>query len=522
LSPYHLFFIIYNHSGFWQVFAEDFMPEGKHILMYIIMVAPECTPVVKVGGLGDVIQGLSRELEIRGNAVEIILPKYDCMRYDRIHDLQVAHKDLWVPWYSGEVYCDVWSGFVLGKKCFFIDAHSHDLFFNRGVVYGHGDDVMRFAFFCKAALEFMLQSGKHPEIIHCHDWQTALVPVLLYDIYQDRGMTETRVCLTIHNFKHQGPAGLELLTATNLNRPDYYFSYDRLRDNLDPFCLNLLKGGIAYSNFITTVSGKHAWEARFTDQGFGLQQTLYLHQSKFGGILNGIDYDLWNPERDLLIPHRYGIGTIDNKIYNKSALRQRFLLQEADKPVVAFIGRLDEQKGLPLVEHALYYCLKNNTQFVLLGSSPLPEINDYWCGLKQSSEDNPDCHLEIGFDDSLAHLIYAGADLLIMPSLFEPCGLAQMIAMRYGTVPVVRSVGGLSDTVYDLYDSDKPLEERNGFVFHTSDAAGIESALKRAITLWHEDSKQFYDLMKNGMKKDLSWKDPAKDYLNIYNHIRTV
>ena len=184
--------------------------------MFVAMVASECAPVAQAGGLGEVVFGLSRELELRGNTVEIVLPKYDCMRYDRIYGLTVAYDDLWVPWFSGAIHCSVWFGFVEGRKCFFIEPHSQDRFFERGHMYGSADDVFRFAFLSKAALEFMLRSNKRPDVIHCHDWQTALVPVLLYEMYRDLGMGDQRVCYTVHNFGHQGIAGEAVLWATGL------------------------------------------------------------------------------------------------------------------------------------------------------------------------------------------------------------------------------------------------------------------------------------------------------------------
>ena len=196
--------------------------------MFVVMVASECAPVAQAGGLGEVVYGLSRELEKRGHAVDIILPKYDCMRYDQIYGLSVAYHDLWVPWYSGFVHCTVWFGFVHGRRCFFIDPHSQDEFFDRGQLYGFHDDATRFAFFSKAALEFMLRTDRRPDAIHCHDWQTALVPVLLFEIYQHIGMHDQRVCFTIHNFAHQGRAGEHILWATGLNRPAYFFDDKRL------------------------------------------------------------------------------------------------------------------------------------------------------------------------------------------------------------------------------------------------------------------------------------------------------
>lgn len=488
--------------------------------MFIVQITPELAPVAKVGGLADVVFGLSNELEIRGNHVEIILPKYDCLRYDHIWGLCETYKDLWVPWYGGAIHCTVYFGFVHGRKCFFIEPHSSDNFFNRGCIYGFNDDVMRFAFFTRAAMEFLWKSGKNPEVIHCHDWQTALVPVFLFEIYKFLGMTRPRVCFTIHNFKHQGVTGAQLLQATGLNRPEYYFHYDRLRDNFNPHALNLMKGGVVYSNFVTTVSPRHASEAKDQGQGFGLEPTLHIHHIKYGGVVNGVDYNVWNPEIDRYIPHHYGVDNIEDKYKNKKALRDRLMIADNEKPIVAFVGRLDPQKGLELIRHAIFYTLHRRGQFVLLGSSPDGQINSYFWSLKHQLNDNPDCHIEIGFNEELSHLIYAGADIMLVPSQFEPCGLTQLIAMRYGTIPVVREVGGLADTVFDKDYSYKPLHERNGYVFKNYDYSGLESALGRALSCYYDYPEHFRDLMKNAMRYDFSWKNPGQDYLNIYNHIR--
>ena len=380
-----------------------------------MMVAAECAPAAHAGGLGDVVFGLSRELELRGNSVEIVLPKYDCLRYDRIHGLTVAYDDLWVPWFGGAIHCTVWFGWVDGRKCFFIEPHSQERFFGRGHLYGSDDDVARFAFFSKAALEFMLKSGKRPEVIHCHDWETALVPVLLFEIYQALGMQDQRVCLTVHNLHHQGVTSEWVLSAVGLGEPARFFDPSRLQDDSNPWALNLLKGGIVYSNFVTTVSPHHAWEARHTDQGAGLGHTLRLHADKFGGILNGVDYDTWNPEVDRWIPRRYSAGAIKQKYVNARALRERFMLRNEKKPVVAYVGRLDHQKGVGLIHHAIFYALAHDAQFVLLGAGSDAEIAARFGHLKHHLNDDPDVHLELRFDHELAHLVYAGADLVVMP-----------------------------------------------------------------------------------------------------------
>lgn len=488
--------------------------------MYIVQIASECAPVIKAGGLGDVVYGLSRELEQRGHCVELILPKYDCMRYDNIWGLHDAYRDLWVPWYGGAIHCSVYCGWVHGRLCFFIEPHSADNYFNRGHYYGALDDHLRFAFFSKAALEFLLRANKHPDIIHCHDWQTGLLPVMLYEMYQYHGMGTERVCYTIHNFKHQGVCGPEVLWATGLNRDDYYYSPDKLRDNHND-AINCMKAGIVYANYVNTVSPHHAWEARFSDIGCGLQATLEAHNHKFGGILNGLDDEFWDPASDRFIPAHYSKSDFAGKEDNKKALRDRLSLRQADKPLVCYIGRLDQQKGVHLVHHSIYYSLHRNAQYVLLGSATERGIHNWFWHEKTHLNANPDCHLELGFNEELSHLIYAAADIIVVPSNYEPCGLTQMIGLRYGAVPVVRGVGGLVNTVFDWdYDQFHPQSERNGFVFFQTDTQGLESALDRALTLWDENRELFQELQTQGMSCDNSWNLPGDQYEGAYEFIR--
>jgi len=488
--------------------------------MFVVMIASECAPVAKVGGLGDVVFGLSRELEIRGHSVEIILPKYDCMRYDHIWGLQLCYQDLWVPWFNGHIHCSVYFGFVHGRKCFFIEPHSQDNYFNRGAYYGFHDEHMRFAFFSKAAMEFLLVSGKRPDIIHTHDWQTALISPLLYEVYCHSGMGNQRVCHTIHNFKHQGIVGENVLWFTGLGRPEHYFSREVMGDEFNPSALNLMKGAIHYANYVTTVSPQHAWETQHTDQGYGLGHSLHRFQGKYRGILNGLDYDMWNPQSDPHIPFHFTKESLDEKYKNKQALRERLLLCDDYSPIIAYVGRLDTQKGVDLIRHGIFYALSQGSQFVLLGSSPELGINQEFWQLKQHLNDNPNCHLEIGYNEELAHLIYAGADMMIVPSIFEPCGLTQMIALRYGTVPIVRAVGGLIDTVFDYDFSERPMEQRNGFLFRDANNEGLESAVSRATGLWYSPTEGFRRLMEQGMDCDYSWNQPGQDYLGVYEFIR--
>lgn len=489
--------------------------------MFIVMIASECAPAAKVGGLADVVHGLSKELAIRGHAVEIILPKYDCMRYDRIAGLTRTYSDLWVPYYNQWVHCDVYFGWVDGLKCFFIEPHSDRSFFHRGVFYGHQDDGERFAFFCRAAMEFLLKSNKHPEVIHCHDWQTALAPVLLYEIYQHLGMRHPRACFTLHNVGHQGIHGEQLLREVGLN-PAVLMTHDRLLDDYRRGAVNAMKGGIVYSNFVTTVSPRYAWEIRSSPLGMGLQRILGVHHQKFGGVLNGVDYGVWNPEVDSHIARCYGLGSLHDKYINKETLRNRLWLRQGMKPLVSFVGRLDRQKGVDLILQAVPYCLERGCQFVLLGASLQGDINTAFWNLKRRFNDHPDCHLEIGYNEELAHLIYAGSDMILVPSEYEPCGLTQLIALKYGTVPVVRNTGGLADTVFDANYAPKPYPERNGYVFNDYNWQGLESALQRAIGMWNHYPQHFRELMVNGMRCDYSWNHPGQNYLSIYNYIKAA
>ncbi|MCO5044598.1 MAG: glycogen synthase [Kiritimatiellae bacterium] len=487
--------------------------------MYIVQIASEFAGVAKVGGLADVVQGLSRELSIRGHHVEVILPKYDVMKKDRVWGMTKCYSDLWVPYHHFWVHCDVYFGFVDGVKCFFIEPHFFKNFFSRGLVYGHKDDPERFAFFSKAALEFMLKTGKHPDIIHVHDWQTGLVPVMLSETYRGFGMTHPRVCYTIHNIHHQGVTGEFVLRQIGMN-PAHFMTMERLLDPKYPNAVNIMKGGIVFSNFVTTVSPTYMNEITHTDLGHGLQGVLQYYRGKCGGVLNGLDYGEWNPEVDRFIPHKYSLGDIEGKYRNKEALRNRFWLRQEYKPIVAVVSRLDQQKGVSLIRHGIFYALANGCQFVLLGTSPEAGINNDFWSLKRQLNDNPDCHLELSFDDYLAHLIFAGADMVLVPSAFEPCGLTQLIGLKYGTVPIVRNTGGLADTVFDANYAHRPYHDRNGYVFNDFNNEGLESALRRAIGMWFHYPNYWRELMLNGMRQDHSWNHPAQDYVNIYEHIR--
>jgi starch synthase len=263
--------------------------------------------------------------------------------------------------------------------------------------------------------------------------------------------------------------------------------------------------------------------------GRGLDKTLLEYKSKFAGIINGIDYSYWNPEIDRYLPAHFSARempankkdrhTLDRKAYVKKILRERLMLAELHKPIVGCIARLVPQKGIALIKHAIKYSLEHNGQFVLLGSSPIPSINNEFHELRHLYSDDPNVHLILHHQEELAHLIYAGSDMFIVPSIFEPCGLTQMIALKYGTIPVVRKTGGLADTIFDVDYSGKKIEETNGYTFDFPDAAGIESALSRAFDCWFHDPDKWRHLVINGMHIDFSWNIPSNAYLEIYRKL---
>ncbi len=493
--------------------------------MHIVHIASELAPLAKVGGLADVVLGLSRELSWKGHDVDIIIPKYDCIDSEQIRDLTMDYKDL-MSFYDGEWYSNtVWMGWVENLKVYFIDPHHPKFFFNRGCFYGCEDDIERFLYFSRAAMEFMFKKPVAPEIIHLHDWQTAVIAPLYMDMYSKLGYSKPKICLTIHNMEYQGKCAPGDLNKIGLDGRAY-LEPAKMQDNLEPALINLLKGGIVYSSSVTTVSPKYAKEVLLPEGGRGLESTLNQYQDKFQGILNGLDYSYWNPEIDRFLPAHFSArevpstrkdkNTLDKKGFIKKLLRERLYLSEDHSPIVACITRLVPQKGIELIKHVMRHIVDKRGQFILLGSSPIPSISEDFHRLKHQYSDNPHVHIILHHQEELAHLIYAGSDMLIVPSIFEPCGLTQMIALKYGTVPIVRKTGGLADTIVDVDFSGKPFEQTNGYVFDNPDNQGIDSALDRAVHCWFQDPEKWRQIMLNGMTTDFSWNSSADLYMGIY------
>jgi starch synthase len=494
------------------------MLKNGALRMHIVQVASELAPIAKVGGLGDVLYGLSKQLVREGHLVEVILPKYDCIHYEGLTNLAVEQKDLCVQENSRSIHNLVWSAYLEDLKILLIEPDHPKSYFESGSIYGAPDDAERFIYFCSTVLEYLSQAKKQPDIIHIHDWPTALIAPLYKERYR-KDLHVRKIVFTIHNLQHQGKCLLSHLSHLKLNK-------EVLVDPDSPLLANLVKGAIIEADAITTVSPNYKQEILVPEGGFGLDPLLLKYQKKLTGILNGIDPVFWNPQTDPHLIAHYStdppftdghIEQISNaKKENRRRLRRHVGMNEEDCPLVASVTRLVYQKGPELIEHALLRTLEKGGQFILLGSAANPEIEESFLELKDRLKENRQVAIYLDHDEALAHLIFAAADLFVIPSIFEPCGLTQMIALRYGSIPIARRTGGLADTVCDIDTSSAPVEMRNGFTFDFPDTEGVNWALDRALRCYKEEPKKFEQLMRQGMSLDFSWRKSAQEYLKVY------
>lgn len=488
--------------------------------MDIVQIAAEFAPIAKVGGLGDVLLGLSRELISKRETVCILLPKYDCLDVDKIEHLEVQMHDL-PSYFNGEWHHNtIWKGIVEGVPVRLIESHDPQGFFERQKIYGCPDDISRFTYFSRVALEYLLRINHFPDILHLHDWHVSLIPILLKTLYASTPLNSAKTVLTLHNLAYQGHCKSYDLLQIGLNLKELP-SPSHLQDAHYPDSINLLKGGIEVADHVTTVSPTYAKEVLTADGGNGLENVLKKHLKKFSGVLNGIDYHYWNPETDPHLPYHYSIVHLSKyssrtpylkeKEQLKSHLRRMFSLKEEDCPLVSCVTRLVHQKGPELIKYALLKTLEKGGQFVLIGSASDEKTHAEFYNLKRKLAESKHVHIELAYNESLSHLVYGASDLFLVPSLFEPCGLTQMIAMRYGTVPLVRETGGLADTVF---------EKKNGFTFKAPTAEQILPVLDRALHTWYNAPEEWNSLMLNSMKEDFSWSKPAAEYLKLYKQLR--
>ena len=489
--------------------------------MRIVHVATEFAPLAKAGGLGDVVYGLAREQAKMGHEVEVIIPKYDIIKCGNLENFSLEMGDLWSFEDSSRYHNAVWTGTIDNIKVHLIEPHHNSFYFNRGKIYGASDDIERFMYFCRTAGEYLHQQNKRADIVHLHDWMTAPLAPILKTIYRDLGFSFGSVVLTIHNIEHQGHCSPANLSRIGLRGEDFR-TEERLQDPKKPSVINLLKGGIVYSDAFTTVSKTYAKEIASPLHGFGLDSVVRKYESKFSGILNGIETETWNPETDPFLTFTYPtnatfIDTVQKtKTANKDALFKKLNMKPSKGPLIACISRLAAQKGPKLILHAIHYALKQNASFILLGSSIDPEFEKEFYDLERIYKNHPHFHMKLTFDEAFSHELFGSADTILIPSIFEPCGLTQMIGMRYSTIPVTSKTGGLSDTVFDLDNQKIPYNQRNGFTFDHPDNASVERALKRTITCYETDKKRWRQLMQNSLNMDFSWKKSAITYNQIY------
>ena len=474
----------------------------------IAFIGSECYPFVKTGGLGDVMYALPKALTRRNCDVKVILPRYKC--------IPQQYQDKMV--YRGSFYMDLTSDgkqYYVGIMEYVWDGVVYDFIDNEEFFGGDKpytnliDDIPKYCYFSKAALAALNYMNWQPNIIHCHDWQAALVPVYLRTFFQNTSIGNAKTMITIHNLRFQGIYNIKTIKYwTNL--PDYVFNKDALTQNwLDA---NMLKGGLTYSNMITTVSNTYAGEIQTSEYGEGLEAHLRYHSGKLRGIVNGIDYDIWDPSKDSDIVANYSIeDAIAKKRENKIALQKELGLEEnGDKFVIGLISRLTNQKGLDLVNTCIPQIMDPHTQVVVLGTGDAEYENSFRYYENHYKGQFAGC---IQYDEARSHRIYAGCDVLLVPSRFEPCGLTQLIAMHYGTVPIVRETGGLKDTVepYNMY-----ADWGNGFTFDRYESELLYDAINRAKTLYFENRYYWDEMVQRDMAKNVSWDNSAKQYKDLY------
>ena len=483
--------------------------EGKRRKLKILMATSEAVPFAKTGGLGDVAGSLPQALIAEGAKCSVIMPKYSTIPWEFQEKMEHLG-EMYVPLAWRSVYCGVEHLVYDGVDFYFLD---NEHYFKRDTIYGHFDDGERFAFFSKAiceAIEFFPEL--QCDVIECNDWQTALVPVFLREFYRESEACNNVKCVfTVHNVKFQGQFGDQLLDDI-LGVGHIPAAADQLR--CDERSINFMKGALCYSDLLTTVSPTYAMELQMPFFGEGLDYMFRRRAGILSGILNGIDQNIWNPETDTFIEDHFSVDNMENKKIAKRKLQEECgLWQDENAPLVVMIGRLTNQKGLGLVRYAMDRIMSDGVQMIVLGTGDADQEEAF--RYFQDRYPGQMC-ARITFDNALSHRMYAGADILLMPSEFEPCGLSQMIAMRYGTLPVVRETGGLKDSVepYNQYTG-----EGTGFSFANMNADEMADCLLGACWLYRDNKEAWYELQKHGMTADWSWSRAAVDYLNLFHSL---
>jgi len=480
----------------------------RGVSMKVLFVASEAYPFIKTGGLGDVAYALPKALRKLGIDARVIIPKYSSIPLSFKNCMgSVASFNIPVGWRNQ--YCGLEQLSYDGVPYYFVD---NEYYFKRPHTYGDYDDGERFSFFSKAVLESIKYMGDFkPDIIHCNDWQSAVVPLLLKENYsEDVLYNKIKTVFTIHNLQYQGVFPKEVL-GDLLNLDFKYFNEDEMKFY---DAVSFMKGGIVFSDEVTTVSDTYSKEIQTPFYGERLDGLLTEKADKIVGIVNGIDYELYDPKVDKKIFYNYDMESINQKVKNKLKLQEKLGLPIAeDMPMIGIVTRLVKQKGLDLIVEKLQELLSLPVQIVLLGNGDgyYEDIFQYYASIYPSR-----ISANIMYDDTLAQQIYAASDMFLMPSLFEPCGIGQLIALKYGSIPIIRETGGLKDTIIPY---DKYTGKGNGFSFNNYSGQELLDAINRALDLYN-DKTSWDKLVQNAMSSNNSWENSAKNYMKLYSDLK--
>ena len=476
----------------------------------VLFLSPEAVPFAKTGGLADVAGSLPGALKHLGVDIRTVMPLYEMVRKSNAR-LKLLIEDLKIPLGRKTLTARVWEAKGVGKvTAYFLEQ---DDLFNRPNLYGdargdYHDNLERFSFYSHGVLRIAERLSFSPDLIHCNDWQSGLVPALLTGPYAKNSVVgASKTIFTIHNLGYQGIFPAEKLCVTGLPRDDFF-----QMEGLEFWGnISLLKAGIVYSDAITTVSPTYARQIQTDEYGMGMEGILRHRKSSLCGILNGVDYKVWNPAKDSNLSDQYSPRKIAGKSLDKESLLQEMNLNQSlkDKPLLGMISRLDSQKGLDILVKILDDILSLDVGLVILGAGNASIQN----ALKKATKNHPGrVEISIGFDERLAHRILAGADMFLIPSRYEPCGLTQMYALKYGTIPIVRATGGLEDTVVPF---NTQTGQGNGFTFMDYKPGPFFAAIRDAVDLYH-DTASWKKLRSNAMKENFSWGRSARSYLDLY------
>ena len=482
--------------------------------MHVAFAASECVPFSKTGGLADVVGALPRALAALGHQVSVYIPRY---RQTKLTDSQTVVRSITIPFDDKYRFCSVvTAGSSAGVRFYFVD---YPPYFDREALYGgpagdYPDNAERFALFSRAVLEASKVLGV-PHVFHCHDWQSALVPVMLRTLYaEDPAFREVATVFTIHNMGYQGlfpPDTLPLLTLPwellTISKMEFFGQ------------VNFLKGALVFSDFVTTVSKKYSQEIQTTEYGFGLEGVLRNRAATVTGILNGVDYDEWSPQTDKFTVAKYSPQDLSGKLQCKHDLLHAFGVANADAnskvPVIGIVSRFAAQKGFDLIAQIMDRLAREEMIVVALGAGDKPYEEMF---LRLNKQFPNKIAVKVAYDNAIAHKIEAGADMFLIPSRYEPCGLNQIYSLKYGTVPIVRATGGLDDTIEPW---DARTGRGTGFKFSDYTGEALLATIKQAL-LAYRDPSSWQMLMRNGMSRDFSWGASAREYGKIYERARQV